>query len=202
MAKKIILAIITIIVILSLFALFLSTNESVDLFLNGESVTVETHTLNPNIDVESLNDEICEYTLYVMKDTTSNVTTLKSGIKDICVRYGLENPKISVDSKIGKDQIPVVVHVDGTSMLPTLQDGQSVLVNKSKNIHVGDIVVAESDEYGGIIKRVGDIRGNDIYLESDNKDINYEYKNGILYEVKGITTWVDISDINGVVISY
>ena len=202
MAKKIILAIITIIVILSLFALFLSTNETVDLFLNGESVTVETHTLNPNIDVESLNDEICEYTLYVMNDTTSNVTTLKSGIKDICGRYGLENPKISVDSKIGKDQIPVVVHVDGTSMLPTLQDGQSVLVNKSKNIHVGDIVVAESDEYGGIIKRVGDIRGNDIYLESDNKDVNYEYKNGILYEVKGITTWVDISDINGVVISY
>ncbi len=202
MAKKIILAIITIIVILSLFALFLSTNETVDLFLNGESVTVETHTLNPNIDVESLNDEICEYTLYVMNDTTSDVTTLKSGIKDICGRYGLENPKISVDSKIGKDQIPVVVHVDGTSMLPTLQDGQSVLVNKSKNIHVGDIVVAESDEYGGIIKRVGDIRGNDIYLESDNKDVNYEYKNGILYEVKGITTWVDISDINGVVISY
>ena len=65
-----------------------------------------------------------------------------------------------------------------------------------------DIVVAESDEYGGIIKRVDDIRGNDVHLISDNKEISYEYINGDLYEVKGITTWVDISDIGGVVIGY
>ena len=84
-------------------------------------------------------------------------------------------------------------------MLPTLQDGQSVLLNKTHDIHVGDIVVAESDEYGGIIKRVDQINGNDVHLISDNKEVSYEYINGVLYEVKGITTWVDISDINGVV---
>ena len=114
----------------------------------------------------------------------------------------MENPKIRIDSSIGEDQIPVLVYVDGTSMVPTLQDGQTVLLNKSKDVHVGDIVVAESDEYGGIIKRVGKVEGDSIYLESDNKEVRYETHGGVLYEVKGITTWVDISDINGVVIEY
>ena len=103
---------------------------------------------------------------------------------------------------LGPDQIPILVYVDGTSMLPTLQDGQSVLINKTHDIHVGDIVVAESDEYGGIIKRVDQINGNDVHLVSDNKQVSYERINGLLYEVKGITTWVDISDINGVAIAY
>ena len=201
MAKKAILAII-ILILISVFAISFLYNDSVDVYIGGENVSVTTHTLNINVDTNGMNNEICDYTLEVMNDTTSNITTLRSGISDICSNYGLENPKINIDSSIGKNQIPVVVHVDGTSMLPTLQNGQKVLLNKTKDVHVGDIVVAESDEYGGIIKRVGDINGNEIYLESDNKNVDYEYVNGVLYEVKGVTTWVDISDINGVVISY
>ncbi|MDO5860480.1 S24/S26 family peptidase [Methanobrevibacter sp.] len=200
MAKKAVLAII-ILVLISIFAINFLYNDSVDIYIGGENVSVTTYTLNFNVDTKSMNNEICDYTLEVMNDTTSNITTLKSGIKDICNDYGL-NPEINIDSTIGKDQIPVIVHVDGTSMLPTLQDGQKVLLNKTKDIHVGDIVVAESDEYGGIIKRVGDIQGDEIYLQSDNKNVDYEYINGVLYEVKGVTTWVDISDINGVVIDY
>ena len=119
-----------------------------------------------------------------------------------CYEYGLDNVKINVDSIIGSNQIPVVIHVNGTSMLPTLQDGQKVLINKTHNIHIGDIVVANSSEYGGIIKRVGDIKGNSVFLQSDNKKISYEYINGKLYKISGISTWVDISDINGVVIDY
>jgi signal peptidase I len=95
-----------------------------------------------------------------------------------------------------------IARVDGTSMVPTLQDGQTVLFNKTHDVHVGDIVVAESDEYGGIIKRVDEIDGNRVHLISDNKEVTYEYIDGYLYETKGITTWVDISDINGVVIDY
>ena len=87
-------------------------------------------------------------------------------------------------------------------MLPTLQDGQNVLINKSHDIKVGDMVVANSDEYGGIIKRVDDINADRIHLVSDNKNISYEYINGALYEIKGISTWVDISDVGGVVIAY
>ena len=201
MAKKIILAVI-IIFILSAFCINFTVNNSVNLFIDGENVSVQTITLNPTVNTENLNRDICEYSVNIMNDTNSNITTLKNGIEEICSEYGLKNPKINIDSSIGKDQIPVIVYVEGKSMLPTLQDGQSVLINKSKNIHVGDIVVANSDEYGGIIKRVGDIKGNEIYLISDNKNVSYTYKNGILYETKGVTTWVDLSDINGVAISY
>ena len=200
MAKKIILAII-IIIIISIFALNFISKDSVNLFTDGENITVSTNTFS-NVNTRNLNSEICDYTLEVMNDTSSNITTLNNGIKDICSKYGLKNPEINIDSSIGKNQIPVIVHVSGTSMLPTLQDGQTALLNKTKDIHVGDIVVADSDEYGMVIKRVGDINGDEIYLESDNKNVSYEQINGTLYEIKGITTWVDFSDINGKIISY
>ncbi|MEE1129673.1 MAG: S24/S26 family peptidase [Methanobrevibacter sp.] len=199
MAKKIILAII-IIILISIFTLNFISKDSVDVYIDGENVTVKTHSLS-DANSNNLNSEICYLTIDAMNDTTSNITTLKKGIEDICLKHNIKNPEINIDSSIGKNQIPVIVHVSGTSMLPTLQNGQKVLVNKTKNIHVGDIVVADSEEYGGIIKRVGDINGNSIYLESDNKNISYEYIHGTLYEIKGITTWVDISSINGVVIN-
>ncbi|MBE6507964.1 MAG: peptidase S24 [Methanobrevibacter sp.] len=201
MAKKIILALLILILIVGAFAFTFLGQNTVDVYLDGENVTVNTHTFS-NIDTAGLNSEICNSTVRIMNDTTSDADTLKGEIKNICDRYGLENPKITVDSTIGPDQIPVIVNVDGTSMLPTLQDGQKVLINKSHDIRVGDIVVADSDEYGGIIKRVADINGNEVYLVSDNKNVSYEYINNVLYEVKGITTWVDVSDINGVVIQY
>ena len=200
MAKKIILAAI-ILILIAVFALMVIGNNTVNVYIDGENVTVETNTLE-DIDVQGLNEEICDYTINIMNDTTSNATTLQNGIKDICSYYGLEDVEVNVDSSIGSNQIPVIVYVDGTSMVPTLQDGQSVLLNKTHDIHVGDIVVAESDEYGGIIKRVDQIDGNNVHLISDNKQVTYEYIDGVLYEVKGVTTWVDISDINGVVISY
>ena len=62
--------------------------------------------------------------------------------------------------------------------------------------------MANSEEYGGIIKRVGEIKGDEVYLESDNKNISYEYINGKLYEIKGVTTWTNIANINGVVMNY
>lgn len=200
MAKKIILALIILILIIFSGIIFLG-NNTVDVYNDGENVTVETTTFS-DIDKHRLNKEICNYTLDVMNNTNTSISTYRHGIEDICRQYGLENVKINIESSIGPNQIPILVTVDGTSMLPTLQDGQTVLLNKTHDIHVGDIVVAESDEYGGIIKRVDQIKGNEVHLISDNKGISYEYINGVLYEVSGITTWVDISDINGVVIRY
>lgn len=200
MAKKIILALIILIFIGFLGFTFLG-NDTVSIYIDGENVTVTTNTLS-NVDTDSLNREICEYTTFAMNDTDTDTTAYKNKINEICKSYGLENAKITLDSSIGENQIPVIVIVDGTSMLPTLQDGQTVLINKTHDVNVGDIVVADSDEYGGIIKRVDDINGNTIHLVSDNKDVSYEYINGALYEIKGIETWVDVSDINGVVIDY
>ena len=200
MAKKIILALIILILIAS-FVIFTINNNYVEIYIDGENVSVESYSLT-NLDKTNLNKEICDLALNTMNDTNSNVTTLKNEVKNLCKEYGLNNVNIKIDSIIGENQIPVIVYVDGTSMLPTLKDGQLVLLNKTHDIKVGDIVVAESSEYGGVIKRVGDIQGDSIYLESDNKNISYEYINGNLYEIKGISTWVNISDINGVVIEY
>lgn len=200
MAKKIILALIILFLLLFIGFTFLG-KSSVDIYIDGENVTVNTFTLT-GTDTDSMNLEICDYTINVMNDTTTDITTYKSKISDICSYYNLDNVEINVDSSIGENQIPVIVTVDGTSMLPTLQDGQTVLVNKSHDVSVGDIVVANSDEYGGIIKRVDEVNGNSIHLVSDNKEVSYEYINGVLYEIKGISTWVDISDIGGVVIQY
>ncbi len=200
MAKKIILALIIIILIVFLGIVFLG-NDSVDIYIDGENVSVETTTF-ADIDKHGLNEKICDYTLNVMNDTTTDISYYKNNVGNLCREYGLEDAEINLDSSIGSNQIPVIIYVDGTSMLPTLQDGQTVLLNKTHNVNVGDIVVADSDEYGGIIKRVDQINGNNIHLVSDNKEISYEYINGYLYEIKGISTWVDISDINGVVIDY
>ena len=200
MAKKIILALIILILVIFLGIIFFG-NDSVDVYNDGENISVETNTFS-GIDTHRINKEICNYTLDVMNDTTTDINAYRNGIKDICRQYGLEDAEIHIDSSIGPDQIPIMVTVDGTSMTPTLQDGQNVLLNKTHDIHVGDIVVAESDEYGGIIKRADQINGNQIHLVSDNKGISYEYINGALYELTGISTWVDISDINGVVIEY
>ncbi len=200
MGKKIILVLIFLILIIFCGIVFLG-NNSVDVYNDGENITVETTTFS-DIDKHGMGNKICNYTLDVMNNTTADMTYYKQGIKDICHQYGLENAEINIHSTIGPDQIPIIVKVDGTSMLPTLQDGQDVLINKTHDIHVGDIVVAESDEYGGIIKRVDQINGDKVHLISDNKEISYEYTDGVLYEVSGITTWVDISNINGVVIEY
>ena len=196
MAKKIILALIILIFIGFLGFTFL-VNDTVSIYIDGENV----NTLS-NVDTESLNREICEYTTHAMNDSDTNITSNKNKINEICNSYGLENAKITLDSSIGENQMPVIAIVDGTSMLPTLQDGQKVLVNKTHNVNVGDIVVADSAEYGGIIKRVDDINDRSVHLVSDNKNVSYEYINGALYEIKGIETWVDVSDINGVVIDY
>ena len=200
MAKKIILALI-ILFLLAFLGLSFLGNDSVDVYIDGENVSIKTNSLT-NDNVDKINQEICDYTLDVMNDTTSDITTLRNGIEDICKYYGMEDAEINIESSIGPNQIPVIVYVDGTSMLPTLQDGQTVLINKSHDVNVGDIVVAESDEYGGIIKRVDSINGDSIHLVSDNKDVSYEYINGGLYEIRGISTWVDISDINGIAIEY
>lgn len=200
MAKKIILALIILIFII-FGGIFLFSHDSVDIFIDGENITVKTTSLS-NINKDSLNKEICDYTLRVMNDTTSDISTYRTGVENICKNYGMEDAEINLDSTIGKNQIPVLVKVDGTSMLPTLRDGQTALANKTHDIHVGDIVIANSSEYGFIIKRVDQVNNKDIHLISDNKNVSYEKINGMIYEIKGITTWVDINEINGVVIDY
>lgn len=199
MAKRIILILI-ILIIIAVFFIYFNVNNSVNVYLDGENISVKTTAIE-NGNIDKINNEIINLTSDIMNNTSSNITTLKDGIYQICYNNGIENPKITIDSSIGKNQIPVIVKVEGKSMLPTLKSGQKVLINKTHDLHVGDIVTANSKDYGPIIKRVEQIDGSQVHLVSDNKNITYEYINNELYKVEGVRTWVDISDINGVVIS-
>lgn len=201
MASKGTLVIGAIVIILLVFAgYFLFIGESVDVYIDGENVTSRA-TVSPfsGVDTTALNKEICNYTFQTMNRTDGDMKTLQQGISRICLNHGLDKVKVHIDSTLGPNKIPIVFHVQGNSMYPTLNDGQTVTVEKTKNVNVGNIVVANSSEYGVIVKRVSDVKGNQVYLTSDNKNVNYEYKNGATYETKGITTWVNINDIYGVV---
>ena len=201
MNKKSLLAI-CIVVILVLFAgYFLFIGESVNVYMDGENVTSQI-IVSPfaGVDTNELNKEICDYTFQTMNSTTGDAKSLKQGILRICLDHGLDSVKVNLDSSVGENEIPVLFHVHGSSMYPTLNDGQVVIVKKTKDIQVNNIVVANSTEYGNIIKRVSDIKGDQVYLTSDNKDVKSEYRNGTLYETKGITAWVSVNDIYGVVI--
>jgi hypothetical protein len=191
-----------IIVVLILFAgYFVFVGESVNVYMDGENVTSQT-IISPlsGVNTNELNKEISDYTFQTMNNTSGDTKSLKQGILKICLNHGLDNVKVKVDSSIGENQIPILFHVQGTSMYPTLNDGQTVIVKKTKDIQVNNIVVANSSEYGNIVKRVSDIKGDQVYLTSDNKDVKSEYRNGVLYETKGVTTWVNINDVYGVVV--
>ena len=191
-----------IIVILILFAgYFVFVGESVNVYMDGENVTSQA-IVSPfsGVNTNELNKEISDYTFQTMNNTSGDTKSLKQGILKICLNHGLDNVKVKVDSSIGENEIPILFHVQGTSMYPTLNDGQTVIVKKTKDIQVNNIVVANSSEYGNIVKRVSDIKGDQVYLTSDNKDVKSEYRNGVLYETKGVTTWVNINDVYGVVV--
>ena len=191
-----------IIVVLILFAgYFVFVGESVNVYMDGENVTSQT-IISPlsGVNTNELNKEISDYTFQTMNNTSGDTKSLKQGILKICLNHGLDNVKVKVDSSIGENEIPILFHVQGTSMYPTLNDGQTVIVKKTKDIQVNNIVVANSSEYGNIVKRVSDIKGDQVYLTSDNKDVKSEYRNGVLYETKGVTTWVNINDVYGVVV--
>ncbi len=204
MAKKGFLAlIIAAIILLAVAAFFVSFGESVLVYNDGENISVTTF-VSPlsGIDTNKLNDEISEYTFYVMNSPDGDAKTLTEGIQQICSSYGIDHIKVKIDSPLGLNKIPVLFHVNGTSMYPTIDDGQTVLLEKTKNINVDDIVVAKTSQYGNIIKRVSEIKGDKILLVSDNKNIKYEEINGTTYRTQGISIWVTIDDIYGVVVKY
>jgi phage repressor protein C with HTH and peptisase S24 domain len=101
--------------------------------------------------------------------------------------------------------------VRGTSMVPTLQDGQDIIILKTKNLKVGDIVVAVHPTYGLVVKRLSIIEGNQVYLTSDNKNveiINTKTKlpNGsveiVTVQKTPLNTWLPTNNVIGVVKVY
>jgi SOS-response transcriptional repressor LexA len=101
--------------------------------------------------------------------------------------------------------------VSGTSMVPTLKDGQSIIVLKTKDYKVDNIVVATHPTYGLIVKRLKKIEANRVYLMSDNRNVEYyttekNLGNGLVeidtYKKTSLDTWVPRENVVGVVKIY
>ncbi len=198
--KKIIVLLIFLVILTSSLTIIFSNTILVDIKLDG--IHVKSHTLSiPGIheNRNQMDTEIAEYVSDEMYEDNSTSDSIKTGIKTICSKYGYSDIWINIKSEFGEDKLPIHYTVEGTSMLPTFEDGESVIVEKTRNISPGDCVVANTDEYGRVIKRVNQSNGSMYYIVSDNTNVSYTTVNGVLYKEEGIKTWVNQSDIVGIV---
>ena len=142
--------------------------------------------------------EMADYTFKQMNNIDSNATTLKEGITQIAKKYGFQDISVNVYSQFGEDQMPMKVVVDGISMVPTLKNGEQVIIQKTDNPKIGDIVVVRDPEEILLIKRLEKINGTQIFLSSDNNDTIYMNINGTVVSMVAIEKWTNASNVVGV----
>ncbi len=180
-------------------------------------ITIETNgtevTIHPSSFFrlpEAMIEEMKIKALADVEDPDSSVDSIKNDMQVIASKYNY-TADVKISSQFGEDQLPMPATVKGTSMIPTLKDGQSIVVLKTDDFKVGDIVVAHHPNYKLIVKRVGKINGDQVYLESDNKKVeivqsNVRYVNGMKQVVTTkktpLNTWLPKSYVIGVVKEY
>lgn len=171
---------------------------TVDVELDGENVTVNPVTFPFGKDIGSMSLEMENYTYNQMNNVDSNVTTLKAGLTEIARSYGFKDVTVNVRSQFGDNTMPMEVVVDGVSMVPTLQDGERVIIEKTKKPAIGDIIVVKDPEETLLIKRLGNISGDQVFLSSDNNDTIIMDVNGVPVEMVAVEKWTNASNIIGV----
>lgn len=176
---------------------------------NGTDVTVKgTLTPIPIVPVPgAMIDEMKNKAMEGVQDDTSTVESIKADMVAIAQKYNY-TAQVKLTSPFGENQLPMPATVKGTSMVPTLQDGQDIIVLKTTDFKVGDLVVARHPDYGLIVKRIAEIKGDQVYLKSDNRQIEIvgtetRIVNGveevITIEKTPLDTWLSKPDIVGVV---
>lgn len=186
---------------------------------NSINIVINTNGTNTDIDYQTiLYGSIPQEMIREIKDkatadvesSNSTVDSIKSDVKNIASKFNY-NANVRISSQFGTDQLPMPATVNGTSMLPTLQDGQEIIVLKTNDIKVGDIVVAEHPTYGLIVKRLSIIDANQVYLTSDNKNVEIynnttTLPNGTVEMVTvkktPLNTWIPTNNVIGVVKVY
>lgn len=170
---------------------------SINVEFDGASAEVDVMAFPIN-DIKVMEKEILDYSFSQMNDPNSNISSIKEEIRQIANNYGFSNININIKSQFGEDQLPMLVSVDGTSMMPTLKDGENIIILKTKDIKVGDIVVVRDSDYSLLIKRVGIINGSQIFLSADNNDTTTVVENGMVYDMVAVEKWTNRSNVVGV----
>jgi signal peptidase I len=177
---------------------------------NGTDTDINYQTMLYGSIPQEMIQEIKDKATIDVESSNSTVDSIKSDVKDIASKFNF-NANVRISSQFGTDQLPMPATVNGTSMVPTLQDGQEIIVLKTNNLKVGDIVVAEHPTYGLIVKRLSIIDANQVYLTSDNKNVE-TYNNSttlpngtvemVTVKKTPLNTWIPTNNVIGVVKVY
>jgi phage repressor protein C with HTH and peptisase S24 domain len=194
-------------------AQILNQSHQVDITLktNGTGVTIQAKAVPADIQVPTkMITEMKNKAYNDIKSDASTSGSLKVDIQNIAKKYNF-TANVTLISQFGTDKLPFLALVSGTSMVPTLKDGQEVIALKTSNFNVGDIVISRHPTYGLIVKRVATIENGKVFLKSDNRKIvNYikekTLPDGVI-EISNITktpldTWRPLKDVIGVVKIY
>jgi hypothetical protein len=176
---------------------------------NGTDVSIQSSSFLFKVP-DAMIDEMEIKALTDLQDPDSSLGSIQTDMQNIASKYNY-TVNVKISSQFGDDQLPMPATVKGTSMVPTLQDGQDIVVLKTTDFKVGDIVVAHHPDYNLIVKRVGEINGSQVYLQSDNKQVEVvenqiRYVNGVkqvvTIEKTPLNTWLPKSNVIGVVKLY
>jgi len=176
-----------------------SQTVNITIETNGTDIIVKSSTLFFAPTPPGMEEEIADHISNSIYAPESTLDSIKADVKLIASKYGYKKVNVQLRSQFGVDQLPMPAVVKGNSMYPTLRDGQRIIVLKTKDFKVGDIVVAKHPEYGLIVKRVGKIEGDSVYLISDNKNIEQIYTGTSIVTLVPLNTWLPRSAIIGVV---
>jgi len=194
-------------------AIFLSTNHNtteITIETNGTAVSVQSASswLFPVPD--AMLEEMKTKALADVEDVDSSLGSIQTDMQNIASKYNY-TVQVKIKSQFGENQLPLLATVKGTSMIPTLQDGQRIIVLKTSNFQAGDLVVARHPDYHLIVKRVAEINGTQVYLKSDNRQV--ETVSNQIRNVNGVQqvvtiqktpldTWLPKTNVVGVVKVY
>lgn len=175
---------------------------SIDIYTNGTDyeLSFDNHFFDevPN----GLINEIQMYLKNNLQKYSSTKDTITVDLKNIARKYGYNDINVDIETPLENNELPYSVVVSGTSMYPTLKDGQKLVAVKTKDFKIGDIVVSKHDKYGLIIKRVSKIETNRVYLISDNKETEVIYKGNQIITKTPLKAWVPKNYIIAVVPNY
>jgi signal peptidase I len=201
---------VVIIVVSSMYSGMGTNKINIIINTNGTDTDINYQTQVYGSLVPEMTKNIKEKVTKDVESSNSTVESIKSDVKTIASKYNY-NADVTIVSQFGTDQLPMPATVNGTSMNPTLQDGQEIIVLKTNNLNVGDIVVAVHPTYGLIVKRLSVNDVDQVYLTSDNKNIEISNSettlpNGTVETVTvkktPLNTWLPKSNVIGVVKVY
>jgi signal peptidase I len=185
-------------------------NTVITVKTNGTDTSVQATSTPVSVIPGKMVAEMNNRAFNDVESYTSTVNSLKADMKAIARKYNY-TAEVTINSQFGTDQLPFPATVSGTSMLPTLKDGQNIIVLKTSDFKVGNLVVARHPTYGLIVKRVAAIKADQVYLKSDNRQIQIvgtqtQVINGVVEQVTiektPLDTWLPKDNVVGVVKVY